>query len=612
MKTNAFKIVLLVSFSAALLLISPSAHRNVSSDGTAWISDVYVNSSNNLRAVIDGVHQRYRLHVCRPGACFGDAPHYQYYQIYAGGTWPKDLWVVTNVNPDTVYCVEIKSDDGTVRHDVVAYRTGSGSTPYYGSIISRVNCPWMDGNLPPNVPNLVSPPNGSSTTDPGVSLCLQDTGDPDNYPRTYRDFYYRVEKTDGTWAQESGWTTNTCWGTTVPSAGAYRWRAQSGDGELGSGYTGWWEFSYNVPPPPGTTLDVRYVDQVYVQQTCEWINGKCYWNHCGPSSVAMLLHYEGKETRDVLYDRQATLDLVCAVKPGCRGGSNYSMILNTLHNKSLPSYVDWTPTFAEMQQSVDRGHPVLLSLRVPSHLTIVVGHGDNQTIVMNDPYGSNSWWNCPWPNCRNQPYIGTPQLKGDGIEYNYGDLNTLYAIFVAGSVAAPAAATATVGQAGGTLVNEGVTIDFPSQSALAVQSLAQSVTVTHTPQLSPTHSIDGFEASINSFRLNASGTDGQPLQEFWVPFTLTVEINPLLIENWDLTSGWTESEGSDLSGDEGQTQVRFMLAIWDSELQEWVIVPSTLDATNDQLTAQYDRFAEFSVLVQRQYDIFLPLTVRSG
>lgn len=254
MKTRTFKVALLVSFLLSLLLIFLSAQRNVSADGTAWILNVYVNSSNNLRAVIDGVHQRYRLYVCRPGACFGDSPHYQYYQIYAGGTWPKDLWVVTDVNPDTVYCIEIKSDNGAVRHDVVAYRTGSGNKPYYGSIISRVNCPWKDGNIPPNIPNLLSPANGSTTTNANVTLQLQDTGDPDNYPRNYRDFYYRIEKTDGTWSQESGWTVNASWSVTLPSSGTYRWRAQSGDGQSGSGWTSWWTFSYNITPPPSPAL----------------------------------------------------------------------------------------------------------------------------------------------------------------------------------------------------------------------------------------------------------------------------------------------------------------------------------------------------------------------
>jgi hypothetical protein len=327
----------------------------------------------------------------------------------------------------------------------------------------------------------------------------------------------------------------------------------------------------------------------------------------------MILHYEGRETRDVLYNRQATLDLVCEVKYNCSGGSRYDMILSTLHSRNLPSYVDWSPTLAEIEQSVNRGHPVVLSLRSPGHIVAAVGYSDNNTVVVNDPYGSNYWWNYASPSRRNLPYTGSPQLKGDGIEYPYSDLDTLYAIFIAGSVSAPPAVAATIDQSGGTLVNEEVKVDFPPQSAASSQSLAQSITVTHTPQLSPTHSIEGFETSINSFRLSASDADGQPLQEFRASFTLTVDIDPLLIESWDLTSGWTESSEGDSAEGVGEiVKVRFLLASWDSELQQWTTVPSMLDVADSQLTAQYDQFAEFSVLVQLQYKVYLPVIVRSG
>jgi hypothetical protein len=254
MKTRTLKTLLLISVLLTLAVTLLSSQAQVSADGTAQINNAYVTSDNNFRAVIDGVHQRYRLYVCRPGACFGDSPHYQYYQIYGSGTWPKDLWVITNVNPNTVYCVEIKSDNGAVRHDVIAYRTGSGSKPYSGSIISRVNCPWKDGNIPPNTPNLISPSNNSSIDNPSIELKLQDKGDPDNYPRDYRNFRYYIEKSDGTWSQESNWIGNTSWTVTLPSAGNYRWRAKSGDGESSSAWTGWWALSYTTTPSPSPAL----------------------------------------------------------------------------------------------------------------------------------------------------------------------------------------------------------------------------------------------------------------------------------------------------------------------------------------------------------------------
>jgi PKD repeat protein len=105
-------------------------------------------------------------------------------------------------------------------------------------------------NQPPNIPNLVAPGNGSTTDNPSVTLKVQDAGDPDNYPRNYRDYYYRIEKTDGSWSQEWGWTTDTSWTVEVPSTGTYRWRVRAGDGELASGWANWWTLGYNASPPP--------------------------------------------------------------------------------------------------------------------------------------------------------------------------------------------------------------------------------------------------------------------------------------------------------------------------------------------------------------------------
>lgn len=94
-----------------------------------------------MRVIIEGVHQRYRLYVRRVGATFGDAPHYQYYQIYASGSWPKDLLIVVEVNPNTIYCAEIRSDDGSTRHDIISYQTSGGSKPYIGGIHTDGSCP---------------------------------------------------------------------------------------------------------------------------------------------------------------------------------------------------------------------------------------------------------------------------------------------------------------------------------------------------------------------------------------------------------------------------------------------------------------------------------------
>jgi hypothetical protein len=106
----------------------------------AWIENVWVDSSNNLYVRINGVHNYYRLYVRRHGAVFGD-PGRGYYQIYPGGIWPKDLLIVVNVQADTVYCIEIISNDGSYQHDIISYKTGTLGPPYYGGVCLNAYCP---------------------------------------------------------------------------------------------------------------------------------------------------------------------------------------------------------------------------------------------------------------------------------------------------------------------------------------------------------------------------------------------------------------------------------------------------------------------------------------
>lgn len=58
-------------------------------DATVWIENIWV-SSNNLYVRLNGTSNVYRLYVRKHGETFGDAPHYEYYQIYNTGM-PKNL-----------------------------------------------------------------------------------------------------------------------------------------------------------------------------------------------------------------------------------------------------------------------------------------------------------------------------------------------------------------------------------------------------------------------------------------------------------------------------------------------------------------------------------------
>lgn len=108
-------------------------------------------------------------------------------------------------------------------------------------------------NVPPNPPQLVSPANGTQTASSSVILYLQDAGDPDNYPRNYRDYIYYMERTDGSLRQESGWTTNTAWTFSFPGVGSYRWWAVSGDGAVASASSEVRLLDYVDPSTPTST-----------------------------------------------------------------------------------------------------------------------------------------------------------------------------------------------------------------------------------------------------------------------------------------------------------------------------------------------------------------------
>lgn len=87
-------------------------------------------------------------------------------------------------------------------------------------------------NIPPNPPDLQTPADGSIQNSREVSFSWQDNGDPDNYPRDYRDYVIEVWKSG--WLVESGWIVSTDWSTTVPEDSVYSWHVKSGDGELAS------------------------------------------------------------------------------------------------------------------------------------------------------------------------------------------------------------------------------------------------------------------------------------------------------------------------------------------------------------------------------------------
>lgn len=127
--------IMMNSRGAQVSLTSPT-------DSIAWIENFWVDSTNSMRVIINTSvpTNNYKLYVRKYNETFGDDPHYQYYQIYAG-VFPKDLLVILNLEPNTVYCAEIRSDDSSTRHDITSYKTGSSGPPYYGGICLDSYCP---------------------------------------------------------------------------------------------------------------------------------------------------------------------------------------------------------------------------------------------------------------------------------------------------------------------------------------------------------------------------------------------------------------------------------------------------------------------------------------
>ena len=146
-------------------------------------------------------------------------------------------------------------------------------------------------NVPPNIPTLVSPANGTTLGSRSVTLQWQDTGDPDNGPNTYRNYSGWVWNAANTWSQEIPWQNATSASITVPTDGTYYWKVQSGDGAVGSGWTSTWSFTVHVNQPPniptlvspanGTTLGSRSVTLQW-QDTGDPDNGpNTYRNYSG-------------------------------------------------------------------------------------------------------------------------------------------------------------------------------------------------------------------------------------------------------------------------------------------------------------------------------------------
>lgn len=340
----------------------------------------------------------------------------------------------------------------------------------------------------------------------------------------------------------------------------------------------------------------------------------------------MVLHYEGREARDVLYNPQATLDLVCLTKLNCRGATSAGRMSNALTRHGVGNRIDYSPTFAEIRASIDAGHPVILSIGQASHIVVVAGYRLPDVLMIKDPYGGFEWWKAKYPQRRNAPPLSPQQprllgnggsVDGQGIAYSYGqNLTGTYAIFITGPAPVRQPAAVRLGAAGGAIESEGIRVTFPaSTSAL----LADELSVSYTPLVSPTHSLAGLDIPLTAFQIHALQS-GTTVTHPPVSYHIEVTLDPAVLLSWGAPDGETEAatEEASASGVVNSTiltqtpngAARAVLMGWDPDTLRWEALPGRYDPATGQLVATVDHFSEFVVVAETEQAIYLPMITR--
>jgi hypothetical protein len=181
-----------------------------------------------------------------------------------GGKWVNKgdpIGLVTNTYPGGVnhlhFHVGIKARSLPLNFGVWHYPTPG---PIMSGGPAGSNGEWKGtkittggANQPPRVPRQLSPTDRTINNHLSVTFGWQDTGDPDNTPNAYRDYYAELWKSDNSWRTSTGWQIATAWTVDLSAAGdgIYYWHVQSGDGEKGSGWSSTWSFTIDTVAPIG-------------------------------------------------------------------------------------------------------------------------------------------------------------------------------------------------------------------------------------------------------------------------------------------------------------------------------------------------------------------------
>lgn len=362
--------------------------------------------------------------------------------------------------------------------------------------------------------------------------------------------------------------------------------------ECGSGST-----PPSPPEPSEMILPVRYVDQVFAEQ---YLPPDGYWHYCGPSSLAMFLHFQGQIKEDVFEDRQPTVDIAKNVL--IDGLAYWGLEADLLENNGFDVSVSEYPSFDDLKKSIRRGHPVVMGWsHAGGHQVLVIGYRDPNIVIIHDPMGGKLWGSYPDSKRNDVPWesdndgFDDPRAKGRNIEYEYGSEITGYHwLKVLGQNPAVGNAVAIITPEGGTITGDRVSIGVPASQQQTQIRNSVSVVVTYTSQSRSAQVYPRLGIPIKYFEL--SGTieaAGDIVTQLDRQFTITLE--SASIDYWGAADSVTPN---------------IRLAYWDEPNQTWVTLPSVLDLENHALSAQTDRFTDFVLYVSNDHRLYLPFVLR--
>lgn len=372
-------------------------------------------------------------------------------------------------------------------------------------------------------------------------------------------------------------------------------------------------------------LNLPYVDQVFVQGEPY----SRYWVMCGAASTTMVLSYYHAETRDVLNQRQPTLDVWPRVKVPNANLAYSGNIINLLREKQLRvSDRDNSPTFEEIRANLSELNPVIISMKppYPDHILVVTGIRPDGSIVVNDSMGGANWWTGDWRNSarndiRDERFVqnpSTPLTKGNEVAYRLSDgpdsanapvLELSYAIYLQGTAGQRLSSAALVSAgAAATLVGEGARLEFPTLATALAE--ATTVEVIHKPL---DHPGQGFaHPAVRALQvLPVDPNNGNPVA-LTRSYELRIDLAAATFQDWGVGQGQTPggtTTAPTVRPDERQRYVP-VLRWWDTAAQEWVKLPSRYDQATEQVVATTQRYGEFAIFIEPSYTIYLPLTRR--